>query len=406
MLSFQFIAQGAREGETGVYVTFCEEKTTLAQNLTSAGRSLQEMEERNLVTVLDLLTVREGGLTTTFDLIFDKIQEVKAKRLVIDSYSVVSQTFDEKINARIMLHTILRKILREMGCTTVIISEGEDIHNSMEAYVSDAILLMRKKELNGRQIREMEIVKMRGTSVSQHKFIFTLDNGFHVIRPFSKVAQTVGPENERRNYLSPLDFFSEREVLVELGYDIQPIVPLLMFVPLAMNALKRDRKVLIVSSTGVDLADVARILSSTVGEELLRSNVKIAVPEDRVDRKEDWILPMRESILDLKPLLADWKDSGKQFVMFSDLDHMTLQNIGEAGLDNLLKSGQIKTPELSFKVTRPHWKLPSFACKGSFYRVRQVNGSVVLYGVKPYTALYGIEFDLEKYLDTRLIPIN
>ncbi len=132
MLSFRFMAEGARQGENGVYVSFCEEKATLAQNLTSEGHSFQEMEEKDLVTIMDLLTVREGGLTTTFDLIFDKIEEVNAKRLVIDSYSVVSQTFDEKINARIMLHTILRKILRELGCTTVIISEGEDIHNSME----------------------------------------------------------------------------------------------------------------------------------------------------------------------------------------------------------------------------------------------------------------------------------
>lgn len=406
MLSFRFMAEGARQGENGVYVSFCEEKATLAQNLTSEGHSFQEMEEKDLVTIMDLLTVREGGLTTTFDLIFDKIEEVNAKRLVIDSYSVVSQTFDEKINARIMLHTILRKILRELGCTTVIISEGEDIHNSMEAYVSDAILLLRKKELNGRQIREMEIVKMRGTSVSQHKLIFTLDGGFHVIRPFSRAAHTVGSEIWQKNYLSSSDFFSEKEILIELGYDIQPIIPLLIFMPLAVSALKQGHKVLVVSSTGVDLSDVTRILTSTVGKEILRSHVRIAVPEDKVERKEDWILPMRQSIQDLRPTLSDWKSSGDQYVLFSDNDHLTLPGMSEGRLENVLKNGEIKTPELNFRVTRPHWKLPSFACNGSFYRVRQVNGSVVLYGVKPYTGLYGLELDLDKFVDTRLIPIN
>jgi hypothetical protein len=80
--------------------------------------------------------------------------------------------------------------------------------------------------------------------------------------------------------------------------------------------------------------------------------------------------------------------------------------MSEGRLENVLKNGEIKTPELNFRVTRPHWKLPSFACNGSFYRVRQVNGSVVLYGVKPYTGLYGLELDLDKFVDTRLIPIN
>jgi len=164
ILSAHFILKGTLEGERGLYVTFSEEKAAFIENLAAMGLPFHEMENKNAAYVMDLLTVREEGLNSAFELILRRLEDTDTKRLVIDSFSVISQIFGEKINARIMLHSILRRILREMECTTIIISEGEDIRGSMESYVSDGVLLLRKKELDGRQFRELEIAKMRGTA--------------------------------------------------------------------------------------------------------------------------------------------------------------------------------------------------------------------------------------------------
>jgi hypothetical protein len=45
------------------------------------------------------------------------VTALNAKRLVIDSFSAMAQAFKEPIEARSILHNVLEKIVRSLGCT-------------------------------------------------------------------------------------------------------------------------------------------------------------------------------------------------------------------------------------------------------------------------------------------------
>lgn len=404
ILSFQFMVEGAREGETGVYVTFGEERATLMQNMSAIGYPLHELEEKNLVNIMDLLTVRESGLNATFETILDKLEEVDASRLVIDSYSVISQIFREKINARIMLHSILRKLLCRQECTTIITSEGENLQDSMEAYVSDAILVLRKKEISGRQLRELEIVKMRGSATNQHKFIFTLDGGFRVIRPYDR-RPAASSQSEFESGCSFSDLFRTRQILVELGSGVQPIVPLTLFLNLSISYLKQGCKALIASCTDFEPSEIFQVLKSATDEESALSNVEIVNSKNVADVGLGPFDSSKEDPFGLKSILQDWSNAGKKYVLFSDLGCSAWSGVSEEHLNTSIEKEEISPPELDFRVI-PRKDAAAFPQQHkSFYRVTQIHNSLVIHGLRPHSPPYALEFDFEEPASMKMVRI-
>jgi len=108
--------------------------------------------------------------------------------LVIDSFSAMAQAFKEPIEARSILHNVLGKIVRRLGCTTILIVEvpigAEKIGISVEEFVADGVIILKREYHDDRLIREIEIKKLRGTRFERQKFLFTLHKGFRVFPPF------------------------------------------------------------------------------------------------------------------------------------------------------------------------------------------------------------------------------
>jgi RecA-superfamily ATPases implicated in signal transduction len=82
-----------------------------------------------------------------------------------------------------------RKLVRQLECTTILIVEvptgSEKIGISIEEFVADGVIVLRKDDYDGRLIREIKIPKLRGTKIEQQRFLFTLNEGFQVFPPFS-----------------------------------------------------------------------------------------------------------------------------------------------------------------------------------------------------------------------------
>lgn len=189
-----FLCEAVRKGETGVYVSFAEDKETYIHNMSKhLGQDCRKCVEGGSVRFLDLTTVREGGISAVLELILEEVEKAKAKRLVIDSFTAMAQAFKEKIDVRIILHMILGRIMKQSGCTTLLIVEiptGEEhIGISIEEFMADAVFILKKGEYEGRVVREVEIAKMRGTRIPQSRFFFTLEGGIHVFTPFKEVCE-------------------------------------------------------------------------------------------------------------------------------------------------------------------------------------------------------------------------
>ena len=180
ILSSQFLYYGAVDyGERGIYVSFAENRKSFMSNLANLGLNFVKLEKERKFKFLDMVTMKEEGMATALEMIVGEIYSFKASRLVIDSFTAIAQAFKEKIDVRTVLHTILGKIVREMGCTTLLLVEvpiGEQrIGLSIEEFIADGIIVL-ETIVDGLEIKRRAIIrKMRGTehSLKYHNLIFS-----------------------------------------------------------------------------------------------------------------------------------------------------------------------------------------------------------------------------------------
>jgi len=78
----------------------------------------------------------------------------------------MAQALKEKADARIILHTVLGKIVKQLSCTTILIVEvpygSRRIGMGMEEFVADGVLVFKRNIVEGKILRELELRKMRG----------------------------------------------------------------------------------------------------------------------------------------------------------------------------------------------------------------------------------------------------
>jgi circadian clock protein KaiC len=124
IFSAHFLYRGCVDyGESGVYVGFAEDREAFYRNMKAFGFDFEKLEREGRFSFLDLVTMREEAISTIMELIVRKIAELGAKRLVVDSFSAMAQAFRETHDVRIVLHTILGRIVKSMGCTTILVVE-------------------------------------------------------------------------------------------------------------------------------------------------------------------------------------------------------------------------------------------------------------------------------------------
>jgi len=188
MFSAQYLHHGASKlGEPGIYVSFAENREAFLRNMRRTHMDFEKLEEKSLFKFVDLITVSESAVEETLTTIMRELETLKAKRLVIDSFSAMSQAFTQKIEARIILHTILGKMTRLSGVTTLLIAEkqlGSDaLGGGMEEFVSDAVIVLTQSSMRGHLIRNIDIFKMRGTNASRARHHYEITENGMIVYP-------------------------------------------------------------------------------------------------------------------------------------------------------------------------------------------------------------------------------
>jgi KaiC/GvpD/RAD55 family RecA-like ATPase len=147
MFSAGFLYWGAvKYGEKGLYVSLAEDHDTFIRNMKRVGYDFRELEDRGLFRFIDALTVMETGIAELLETIIGEASSFGAQRLVIDSLSALAQGMREPRELRVFLHTLLSRIMRGLGCTTILIEEvpvGETrIGYGFEEFVASAVIVL------------------------------------------------------------------------------------------------------------------------------------------------------------------------------------------------------------------------------------------------------------------------
>lgn len=194
----QFLIEGIKQGEGGVFVTFEEPPQMLRKNLRGFGWDIQQWETEAKWLFVDAspldrhiaLVSGEYDLDPLLSRLKYAIEQANAKRVVIDSLGTVFSYLPDAAKIRGIFFQ-LAQVLRELGVTAILTSErtsdyGEISRMGIEEFVVDNVIIMRNALFEERRRRTIEILKFRGVSHQHGEFPFTIlaQQGIVVI-PFS-----------------------------------------------------------------------------------------------------------------------------------------------------------------------------------------------------------------------------
>ncbi len=192
--SMEFLYNGITQfNEPGVYLSFAESKESIYRHCLNFGWDFAMLEQQGMFRhqfykahQVNKL-IEEGGGTVR-----DTIQEINAKRLVIDSITAYGLLFRDDYKQREAL-LVFFEMLVKWGCTSLIISEQatdlQDARAGEIGFLTDGIInfyYAKSEDDKGNILRhhKLEILKMRGTA--HYNGVVDMDfsnNGVSVKRP-------------------------------------------------------------------------------------------------------------------------------------------------------------------------------------------------------------------------------
>ncbi|RJS84836.1 hypothetical protein CW706_02945 [Candidatus Bathyarchaeota archaeon] len=435
VFSAQFIYRGAADyGENGVYVSFAESREVFLRNMLDFGFNFEELERQGKFKFLDMTTMKEEGVSSALELLLNEVHRLDAKRLVIDSFSAMAQAFEKPIDVRMAVHLVLNRLVRQLGCTTLIIVEvpmgSERVGVNVEEFVADGILMLRRDEVEGRLIRKIEVLKLRGRRLKDHRYVFTLDGGFKVFPSFA--LKEIGKPRPFKPLPDTPTHFStgiiELDEALGGGYPRGSIVLLevdenvprggvsSILNPVRLNFINNDNGVFSIPSAGLSADYVKEGLEPYADRRLFNRNVRIVEFEE--ESQEPYTIALRgRSIMD------DYEKFWEHISTFkAETGKPVLGTIGYDTLEYtypddtaILIQQMVKTAkrirvsgDLRINIVRPAMKITPHAryISDMYFKLVEVDGSLCLYGLKPRTGIYNIEVDVkEEYPKTRLTPI-
>ena len=179
IFSIQFLINGAKKGETCLYITFEEKKEELYRNMKAFGWNLESMEKSGRFIFVEYTPekvrqmIEEGGGALD-SLMYQK----KISRLVIDSVTSFTLLFEGELAKR-EAALALFDMTRRWKTTVLLTSERElsikDLKSGSSSaleFEADSIILFYYLRKGSTRERLIEILKMRGTKHSRdvHNF--------------------------------------------------------------------------------------------------------------------------------------------------------------------------------------------------------------------------------------------
>jgi len=147
-LGLQFLDEGLRNGERGVYITLEESRQRVIRSATEKGFAFDEYADAGDLAVVDIDPVEManslGSIRSELPRLVD---EFGASRLVLDSVSLLEMMYDERATRRNQIYNFT-KSLKKSGVTTLMTSEASEetayaSRHGIVEYLTDAVFVLR-----------------------------------------------------------------------------------------------------------------------------------------------------------------------------------------------------------------------------------------------------------------------
>ncbi len=169
-LGMQFLYNGiTRFEENGLFVTLEEEVADVVKDMSRYGWELEHLiDQKKLAIVQSPIPFELSEGKVSLDSLLDNVHRhamaVDAKRIVFDSVASLGLPYDDPVALR---RDVLRlgALLRELGCTTLLLTEMLEGETKVTRYGTEQFVAHGVISLHVTPTyRAIQVVKMRGTN--------------------------------------------------------------------------------------------------------------------------------------------------------------------------------------------------------------------------------------------------
>ena len=171
----QFLHNGALDfEEPGIFVTLNQSPQELLSDFRDYGWEIERLIDEEKIMIIDARPFKtDEDLFETADVLYDSepfpfthltqlilqgIKKIHAKRLVIDSLSVLSMQYGNQFNTRQGIQKMITA-LDEKKCTSIFISENLDSRTPPEWYAASGIVLLNHIQKTNTMERSIQVIK-------------------------------------------------------------------------------------------------------------------------------------------------------------------------------------------------------------------------------------------------------
>ncbi len=197
----QYLYSGAKDfDESGVYLTLSQNIDDIKNDCKSFGWDFDDLITKEKILMVDarpfkiedeLIGKDESlyrGEQLPFEhltkLILSSIKRINAKRVVIDSLTILAMQYNDQFYMRQGLQGMVQA-LENFGVTSLILSEySEKDKIPLEWFVTSGIIQLRHTRKEDTMERTIQVTKMRGIKHSEQIHLIELDSdGLHLLHP-------------------------------------------------------------------------------------------------------------------------------------------------------------------------------------------------------------------------------
>ena len=424
----KFLSTGLSEfGEPGIYVSFGENRDTLVANMVrQCGPEIGKCLRNEKIKFLEYTVMTDVGLEAILKTILEEVVKTGAKRLVIDSYSAMAPLF-EKGAIRTVLHSVLGEVIREAGCTTLVICEvprGDmNLGTGVEEFVSDGIMLLSANEIDGRPIREIEILKMRGSKLEKTRCVFSLEGGFEVFEPISthqpktpiKFKTIADSQNRYSTGLVELDailsggYAKGDVVLLEVGENVTASEYSMFTLPCIKNFLGHGKAVIDIPSVGVGMTlPEALVKYGGLAQDQLNKLLTLCVPKEHLSvvpkNSQVWTFDSSDvagSLANFPGMINNLTQKFRQTSLYMEGVDTLFSSFGPENIVKLLNAtitASRNHGNLNLMILRPGIPAPALyemlkSIADVHLKLIKMEGALLFLGLKPWTGMYAVLTD-------------
>ena len=197
----QYLCSGAKDfDEPGVYLTMSQNIDDIKNDCKSYGWDFDDLITKEKILMVDARPFKiqdeligkdeflYRGEQLPFEhltkLILSSIKRIQAKRVVIDSLTILAMQYNDQFYMRQGLQGMVQA-LENFGVTSLILSEySEKDTIPLEWFVTSGIIQLRHTRKEDSMERTIQVTKMRGVKHSEQIHLIELDSdGLHLLHP-------------------------------------------------------------------------------------------------------------------------------------------------------------------------------------------------------------------------------